>query len=124
MQNVAVQDPVVNAAVELTDEDAPPPAAVPPGFGLPAPSRPMPMFGPVGRRRAPLAPVALAVVTFGVTSLAWFRRINREMEEFDPQLHARPGRSTVAVLIPWLAGVLTTVAGIVLVVTTQVGVKL
>ena len=124
MQHVAVQDPVGSASVELTDEDAPPTTAMPPMFEMAGTSRALPMFGPVGRRRSPWAVAALAVVTLGVASLAWYRRVNREMEEFDPQLHARPGRSTLAVAIPWLAGLLTSLAGAVLIVTARLGVGL
>jgi Domain of unknown function (DUF4234) len=73
--------------------------------------RSQPTFGPVGRSRStPLVPL-LAVVTLGLYALVWHHRVNRELEEFDPKLHARPVRSTVAVGIPWLAGLLVTLAG-------------
>jgi hypothetical protein len=96
-------------------------AAVAPAL---APPRPMPMFGPVGRTRSALLVPALSVVTLGVYALAWHHTINRELEEFDPKLHSRPRRSTVAVLVPWLAGLLVTVAGAVLVITSRLHIPL
>lgn len=75
------------------------------------PPRPTPLFGPIGRRRSMVAVAALAVVTFGVYALVWHRRVNRELEEFDPKLHARPGRSTLALTVPWWIGLLTSLAG-------------
>jgi Domain of unknown function (DUF4234) len=89
-----------------------------------APPRPMPMFGPVGRTRSALLVPTLSVVTLGVYALAWHHTINRELEEFDPKLHSRPRRSTVAVLVPWLAGLLVSVAGAVLVIASRLGVHL
>ncbi|MHB8719077.1 MAG: hypothetical protein ACYDAC_09345 [Candidatus Dormibacteria bacterium] len=127
MQNVAVQDPAVNASVELAEEDSSPLLTAPPlarDLPLPAAPRTMPMFGPVGRRRSPWAIAALAFVTLGVASLGWYRRVNREMEEFDPQLHTRTGRSVVAVVIPWLAGLLTALAGAALIVVARIGLTL
>ncbi|MGH7722498.1 MAG: hypothetical protein ACRENL_06650 [Candidatus Dormibacteria bacterium] len=75
------------------------------------PPRTHPMFGPVGRPRSPLLVAVLAAVTLGVSALVWHRRVNRELEEFDPKLHVRPVRSAVAVAVPWLVGLLTTLAG-------------
>lgn len=89
-----------------------------------APPRPMPMFGPVGRLRSPIAVVLLSIVSLGAYAIGWHRTVNREMELFDPKLHARPGRSMLAVLLPWLIGLLVSVAGAVLVVTARLGVQI
>jgi hypothetical protein len=79
-------------------------------LAAPAP-RSQPTFGPVGRSRpAPLVPL-LAVLSLGLYAVVWHHRVNRELEEFDPKLHARPLRSTFAVAIPWLVGLLATLAG-------------
>ncbi|HEY8675109.1 MAG TPA: DUF4234 domain-containing protein [Candidatus Dormibacteraeota bacterium] len=76
-----------------------------------SPPRPQPLFGPVGRPRSSLLVPLLAVVTLGVYALVWHHRVNRELEEFDPKLHSRPVRSAVAVAVPWLIGLLVTLAG-------------
>ena len=60
-----------------------------------------PLFGPVGRRRSPLAVVALSVVSLGLYGLVWHGRINREMADFDPWLPIRAGRSSWAIRLPW-----------------------
>jgi Domain of unknown function (DUF4234) len=78
-------------------------------------ARSHPLFGPIGRPRSPVVVALLAVVSLGVYALVWHHRVNRELEEFDPKLHSRPARSTVAVAVPWLAGLLVTVAGAVLI---------
>ena len=70
-----------------------------------------PMFGPVGRPRSAVLMPLLAAVTLGVYALVWHHRVNRELEEFDPKLHVRRVRSTVAVAVPWLMGLLATLAG-------------
>jgi hypothetical protein len=99
------------------------PLAAPVAPSLPPP-RPRPMFGPVGRTRSALLVPVLSAVTLGVYALVWHHDINREMEEFDPKLHSRPRRSTVAVLVPWLAGLLITMAGAALIITSRFGVHL
>jgi hypothetical protein len=66
----------------------------------------------------------LASVTLGGYALAWHRRFNREIEEFDPKIHVRGGRSVAAVMVPWLLGLLTTLAGAALIVTARLGVHL
>jgi len=68
-------------------------------------------FGPVGKRRRPAAVLLLGVVTFGLYGLVWHSRNNRELGEFDPQMQVHPARSTWAVTIPWLLGLLVTLAG-------------
>jgi hypothetical protein len=75
-----------------------------------------PHFGPVGRARPPLLVPLLAIVTLGVYALVWHQRMNRELEEFDPKLHSRPLRSALALAVPWLAGMLVTLAGAALIV--------
>ena len=86
--------------------------------------RPDPTFGPVGRTRSAAAVPLLAVVTLGISALAWHQRLNRELEEFDPKLHSRPGRSTAAVTVPWLIGLLVTLAGAALLVGARLGIHL
>jgi Domain of unknown function (DUF4234) len=110
--SAALPTPVDEAQVELPFA----PAAEQPA---PAPPRPQPMFGPIGRARSPLLVPLLAVVSLGVYALVWHHRVNRELEEFDPKLHARPRRSTLAVAIPWLLGMLITLGGAALIVTTR-----
>jgi Domain of unknown function (DUF4234) len=83
-----------------------------------------PHFGPVGRSRPPLLVPLLAIVTLGVYALVWHQRMNRELEEFDPKLHSRPMRSAVALAVPWLAGVLVTLAGAALIVGSRLSVHL
>lgn len=81
------------------------------GEHMAAVARAQPMFGPVGRRRAPALVALLAAVTFGTYALEWTRRITRELEDFDPQLRVRPARGVLALAIPWAVGVLATVLG-------------
>ena len=90
----------------------------------PAPVRSMPLFGPVGRMRSAIAVPLLSMITLGLYALVWHHRVNREMELFDPKLHSRPGRSMLAVAIPWVVGLLVTLAGAALVLTTRFNVQL
>jgi hypothetical protein len=64
----------------------------------------------------------LAAVTLGVYAVAWHHRVNRELEEFDPKLHSRPRRSAIAVSVPWLLGLLSTLAGAALIVGARLSV--
>ena len=82
------------------------------------------MFGPVGRGRSPLFVVLLSALTLGLYAVLWHQRINRELEEFDPKLHSRPTRSAVAVAVPWVIGLLTTVAGAALIVGARLSIHL
>jgi len=68
-------------------------------------------FGPVGKQRSALAVVALSVMTLGLYTLVWHHRINREVGNFDTRMHVLPGRSTLAVTIPWVLGWLVSIAG-------------
>lgn len=68
-------------------------------------------FGPVGKRRSPVLVLALCVFTFGLYGLLWHNRNNREMADFDPQMRVHAGRSTWGVAIPWILGLLITLAG-------------
>jgi hypothetical protein len=68
-------------------------------------------FGPVGKRRRPAAVLFLCVITFGLYGLVWHGRNNRELGDFDPQMQVHPARSTWGVGIPWLLGLLVTLAG-------------
>jgi hypothetical protein len=68
-------------------------------------------LGPIGKRRSPGAVVLLSVVTLGAYALIWHKRINTEMGDFDTRMHVRPGRSAIAVAIPWLLGLLISLAG-------------
>ena len=71
----------------------------------------VPSHGPEGKRRSRVAVIALSVVTLGVYALVWHGRINTEVADFDPRMHVRPGRSTIAVTIAWLLGLLISIAG-------------
>ena len=101
---------VSEASVPSRDEAAPPPVhndpSVPPASPLG-----LPTFGPMGKPRSPLAVVILSIVTLGLYGLIWHGRTNREMADFDPRMHVRPSQSTWAVAVPWLAGLLVTLAG-------------
>ncbi len=83
-----------------------------------------PHFGPVGRSRPPLLVALLAIVTLGVYALVWHQRMNRELEEFDPKLHSRPMRSAVALAVPWLAGMLVTLAGAAVIIGSRLSLHL
>jgi hypothetical protein len=83
--------------------------------GVAAPEKPMPgmtsSLGPVGKHRSPFAVVALSIVTLGIYSLVWHNRVNREVGNFDTRMHVIPGRSTLAVTIPWALGWLVSLVG-------------
>jgi hypothetical protein len=111
-----VAAPADRAQVELPFTPADELAAPPP--------RPQPMFGPVGRPRSTLLVPLLAVASLGVSALVWHHRANRQLEEFDPKLHVRPGRSAVAVAVPWLVGLLITVAGAALLITARMSIHI
>jgi hypothetical protein len=81
-------------------------------------------FGPAGKRRSILGIVVLSIVTLGVYSLVWHHRINREVGNFDTRMHVVPGRSTVAVAIPWAIGWLVSIAGAVRIVLAVANVTL
>ena len=70
-----------------------------------------PSFGPTGKRRSAFALVALSIVTLGIYPLVWHHSVNSEMSDFDFRMSVSPGRSTWAVTLPWLAGLLATLAG-------------
>jgi hypothetical protein len=81
-------------------------------------------FGPPGKRRSTMGVVLLSVVTLGVYSLIWHQRVNREVGNFDPRMHVIPGRSTLAVAIPWALGWLVSIAGAVRIVLAVANVTL
>lgn len=81
-------------------------------------------FGLPGKRRSTMAIVLLSVVTLGVYSLIWHQRVNREVGNFDPRMHVIPGRSTLAVTIPWALGWLVSIAGAVRIVLAVANVTL
>jgi hypothetical protein len=83
-----------------------------------------PSLGPVGKRRSPLTVIALSLVTFGVYSLVWHNRVTREIGNFDTRMHVIPGRSTLAVAIPWALGWLVSLAGAVRIVLAVLNVNL
>jgi hypothetical protein len=90
----------------------------------PPPLRPLPTFGPVGQPRSALLVPLFAVISLGVYAIIWHHRVNRELEEFDPKLHSRPRRSAFAVAVPWLIGLLITLAGAALIVSARMSVHL
>ncbi|MGA8360435.1 MAG: DUF4234 domain-containing protein [Candidatus Dormiibacterota bacterium] len=81
-------------------------------------------FGPAGKHRSILGIMVLSIVTLGVYSLVWHHRINREVGNFDTRMHVVPGRSTVAVAIPWAIGWLVSIAGAVRIVLAVANVTL
>lgn len=83
-----------------------------------------PSLGPEGKRRSPWAVAVLSVVTLGTYALVWHHRVNVEVTDFDTRMYVRAGRSTAAVLIGWLIGFVTSLAGAVLVVSAQMHVTL
>lgn len=83
-----------------------------------------PSLGPEGKRRAPLAVAVLSVCTLGFYALLWHHRANVEVADFDTRMYVRAARSTLAVGVAWLAGLLVSAAGAVLVVTAQMHVPL
>jgi hypothetical protein len=90
----------------------------------PPEGRPLPLLGPVGTPRSAILVALLCAATLGIYALIWHHRVNRELEEFDPKLHSRPMRSTAAVVVPWLVGLLVSIAGAVLIVGGRLSVQL
>lgn len=83
-----------------------------------------PTFGPPGRHRVPAAMALLSVLTLGMYSIAWHRRVNQEMGDFDPRIHVHPGRSAWAVFLPWFVGLLGSAAAAAVVLAGHFGVPL
>lgn len=81
-------------------------------------------LGPSGKQRAPWSVGVLSVLTLGVYAIVWHRRVNTEMRDFDPRMHVSPGRSTLAVAIPWIAGLLVSLAGAARILLDQLHVSL
>ena len=95
------------------------------------PSPPRKRRSPRSRRSDPRASAVRSseswcssIVTLGVYSLVWHHRINREVGNFDTRMHVVPGRSTVAVAIPWAIGWLVSIAGAVRIVLAVANVTL
>jgi Domain of unknown function (DUF4234) len=84
----------------------------------------LPSLGPTGKHRSAVMVALLSVVTLGVYSLVWQHRVNREAVNFDTRMHVDPRRSTVAVVIPWLLGVLISIIGAVRIVLAVLNVAL
>ena len=103
-------------------------AAIPRGPITPAsadsPIAHQPLLGPVGISRPPAIVMLLSILTLGLYTISWHRRINREMEDFDARMHVRPARSAFAVFVPWAAGLLITAAGAARIIVDHVGVSL
>ncbi|MBV8527604.1 MAG: DUF4234 domain-containing protein [Candidatus Dormibacteraeota bacterium] len=83
-----------------------------------------PSLGPEGKRRSPWVVAALSVLTLVIYALVWHHRVNVEVTDFDTRMYVRAGRSTIAVFLAWFLGLITSVAGAVLVVSTQMHVML
>jgi hypothetical protein len=83
-----------------------------------------PTFGPPGRHRSLAAMTLLSVLTLGIYSIAWHRRVNQEMGDFDPRIHVHPARSAWAVFLPWIAGLLGSAAAAGIVLSSHYGVDL
>jgi hypothetical protein len=65
--------------------------------------------------------VALSVLTLGFYAVAWHRRVNQEMRDFDPRVHVHPARSAWAVALPLLIGLLVTIAAIARILAPHLG---
>ena len=87
-------------------------------------SAPTAALGPVGKRRAPIGVPILSAVTLGIYALVWHHRINTEMGDFDTRMHVRAGRSTAAVAIAWMAGLIVSVGGAARIVLDQLQIAL
>ena len=85
---------------------------------------PTPTFGPPGKQRSTAAIVLLSVLTLGWYAVAWHRRVNQEMGDFDPRVHVHPARSAWAVALPLLAGILATAAAAARILLAHAGVSL
>ncbi|HXA28821.1 MAG TPA: hypothetical protein VN193_08740 [Candidatus Angelobacter sp.] len=83
-----------------------------------------PTFGPPGRHRSPAAMALLSILTLGIHSIAWHRRVNAEMGDFDPRIHVHPARSAWAVFLPWFAGLLASAAAAGIVLASHYGLDL
>jgi hypothetical protein len=83
-----------------------------------------PSFGPPGHHRSLGAMTLLSVLTLGIYSIAWHRRVNQEMGDFDPRIHVHPARSAWAVFLPWFAGLLGTAAAAGIVLASHYGLDL
>ena len=106
--------PVIPGATPRTTPVTPQPVGRRPegAPALPGPERPaVSSFGPVGRERSPFAVAMLSVLTLGVYALIWHDRVNAEMSDFDTRMRVRAASSTLAVIIPWLVGLVVTLAG-------------
>lgn len=90
----------------------------------PLEARSAPSLGPEGKRRSPLAVALMSVFTLGFYGLIWHHRANVEVADFDTRMYVRSGRATLAVGLSWLAGLLVSVAGAVLIITAQMHVTL
>ena len=88
-------------------------------WGTPAPIQPLavPWLGPVGKHRHPAVVVVLSVITLGFYSLLWHAKVNREMADFDARIEVRSGTSALGVTLAWLVGLLTSLAGVAVLVT-------
>ena len=83
-----------------------------------------PTFGPPGKHRSTAAMVLLSTLTLGIYAIAWHRRVNQEMADFDPRIHVHPSRSAWAVFIPWFVGLLASAAAAGMVLATHYGLDL
>ena len=81
-------------------------------------------LGPVGKHRSTFGVVALSIVTLGIYSLVWHNRVNHEVGNFDTRMHVIPGRSTLALTIPWALGWLISIVGAVRIVLAVLNVTL
>jgi hypothetical protein len=121
MRPEAPQAPTFARPVPLASRPTPAPPASQPRELMPA-TIPMetrrigetvtPTFGPPGKHRSTAAMVALSVLTLGVYAIAWHRRVNQEMGDFDPRIHVHPAESAWAVFVPWFLCLLGSAAAV------------
>jgi hypothetical protein len=100
----------------IVPASGPQPQPTSPASAFPAEGLAVPSLGPPGKRRHPAAVTLLSLITLGVYSLAWHEWTNREMRDIDARIEVSPGASALAVSIPWLLGLLCSLAGAAMVV--------
>jgi len=75
--------------------DAPPPMSAPSPMGAEART-----VGQPGKTRSPIAVWLLPLVTFGIYSLVWYHKINRELRDFHPSIQVDPVLALLAMFVP------------------------
>jgi hypothetical protein len=119
------EEPGAEVAPAVPPASLPPPLPETTTVPAAAPMPPMPArAAPVSAVSTPPAPWGtpapiqpLAVITLGFYSLLWHAKVNREMADFDARIEVRSGTSALGVTLAWLVGLLTSLAGVAVLVT-------